>query len=97
MRKLLFLAVCFLLGDKVLEPTCQRFLHILGPRKFTMSLSLFRATCKQFHDTAIFSSLLFKACMSIVSTYLGSLQKIESNVIVFIDMKDVTIFRSVYF
>jgi hypothetical protein len=73
----------------------SKILHILGPHKLTMSMSLFQVTCKQFHDTAIFSSLLFRACMSILSTYLGSLQKSESNETAFIDMRDVAIFSNV--
>jgi hypothetical protein len=57
-----------------------------GPCELKMSMSLFQVTFKQFHDTAIFSSLVFRACMSIMSTYLGSLQKNESTDSVFIDM-----------
>jgi hypothetical protein len=62
-----------------------------------MPMSLFQETCKQFHDTAIFSSLLFRACMLFMSTYLGSLQKVESNKTASNDMRDVAIFSNVYF
>jgi hypothetical protein len=80
-----------------LGTTCQRCLHILGPHKLTMLMSSFQMTCKQFHDIATFSSVLFSACMSLMSIYFGSLQKSESNEATFSDMQDVSIFSNVYF
>jgi hypothetical protein len=43
-----------------------------------MPMSLFHETCKQFHDTVVFNNLSFRACMSFMSSYTGSLQKNKS-------------------
>ena len=86
-----------IIGDRASRPAFQICLHILSSHQLMMLMNMFQVTSKQFQGVTILSNLLFMACMSFMSTYLGSLQKNKSNETSFINMQDVSIFRSVYF